>query len=212
MHGEAADEAEFLADHGEDEVGLFFRQEVEMALGALQEALAPHASRTQGDFRLDDVVAGAERIALGMEEGVDAGALIVVQVGVGELGEQRDRQRRRGGTSTIARRRRKRSAAPSMAVMAAVPRLGSLRIRPTGMRIASIGGIRNSGLPMRSQDARWNHDASARTRASFISSDGWSCSPPSSIQRWAPLPTWPMRRTRTSSTMPRARAAKRVLR
>ena len=168
MHGQAADEAEFLADHGEDEVGLFFRQEVEMALGALQEALAPHAAGAQGDVRLDDVVAGAERVALGMEEGVDAGALVVVQVVVGELGEQRDRRRDAAGTSTSARRRRRRSRRRACAVMAAVPRLGSLRMRPTGTRMASIGGIRNSGLPMRSQDARWNHAASARISASFI--------------------------------------------
>ena len=85
----------------------------------------------------------------------------------------------------------KNMAAPRTAVITAVPRLGSFTISTTGTSTAITGTIRNSGLPIRSHDARWNHDASASTSAIFISSDGWSCRPPSSIQRCAPLPAWP---------------------
>ncbi len=85
----------------------------------------------------------------------------------------------------------KNIAAPSAAVITAVPRLGSFTISPTGTSTAISGGIRNSGLPIRSHDARWNHDASASTSAIFISSDGWICKPPNSIQRCAPLPICP---------------------
>ena len=76
---ETADQSPFLAEHGEDEVGLFFRQEIELALGALHEAFAEHAARTQRDLGLQDVIAGAERIAAWIEEGQDAVALIIFE-------------------------------------------------------------------------------------------------------------------------------------
>ena len=91
------------------------------------------------------------------------------------------------------------TAAPTSPVMTAVPRFGSFRISATGTAIMSAGGIRNSGLPIRSNDARWNQAASAITNPIFASSDGWICVPPSSIQRCAPLPTCPMRNTNTSN-------------
>ena len=86
---ERADEADLLGQHGEDEVGLLLRQEAQLALRALQEALAPDAARAERDLRLDDVVAGAERIALGVEEGEHPLLLVVVQL----LPEQRQGQR-----------------------------------------------------------------------------------------------------------------------
>ena len=78
QHGKRAHQAEFLGQHGVDEVGLLLRQEIEVPLGALQEALAPQPARTERDLGLDDVVTRAERIALGVEEHVDALALIAV--------------------------------------------------------------------------------------------------------------------------------------
>ncbi len=54
-------------------------------------------------------------------------------------------------------------------------------------------------MPIRSQLALWNQDASAITSAIFISSDGCNWMPPNSIQRCAPLPTCPIRSTSTSS-------------
>src|SRR5260221_4319016 len=74
--GDAADETELLGQHGEDEVGLLLGQEVEMALRAVQEALAEEPARAERDLRLQDVIAGAERIVLGVEKGVDAVALV----------------------------------------------------------------------------------------------------------------------------------------
>jgi hypothetical protein len=62
-----------------------------VALRALQEALAEHAAGAERDLRLDDVVAGAERIALGIEEGQHPLLLVVVQRLPGE------RRRDRGG-------------------------------------------------------------------------------------------------------------------
>ena len=88
--------------------------------------------------------------------------------------------------------------APTSPVITAVPRFGSFRISATGARVAMAGGMRNSGLPIRSQVARWNQAASAITKAIFISSEGCNCKPPTSIQRCAPLPTWPIRSTSTS--------------
>ena len=50
-----------------------------MALGALHEAPAPEPAGAQCDLRLQDMVAAVEWIALGVEEGENAGLLIVVQ-------------------------------------------------------------------------------------------------------------------------------------
>ncbi len=47
-----------------------------MALRAVQEALAEEPARAERDLRLQDVIAGAERIVLGVEKGVDAVALV----------------------------------------------------------------------------------------------------------------------------------------
>ena len=63
-----------------------------MALRALQEALAPQPAGAQRDLGLDDVVAGAERVALRIEEGGDPRPLVVVQVAEGELRGERDRR------------------------------------------------------------------------------------------------------------------------
>src|SRR5277367_6030996 len=75
---ETGQQSELLADNGEDEVGRAFRQEFELCLTTHHVALAEQAARTDRDLRLDDVVARAERIVLGFQEGQDALALIVV--------------------------------------------------------------------------------------------------------------------------------------
>ncbi len=50
-----------------------------MALGSHEEALAEEPARAEGDLRLQDVVTGAERVALRIEEGQHALPLIVAQ-------------------------------------------------------------------------------------------------------------------------------------
>ncbi len=87
-HPEPAQQAELLGQHGEDEVGLLLGQEVEVALRALQEAAAGDAAGAERDLRLQDVVAGAQRVAVRVEEGQHAALLVVVQQ---ELPGQRDR-------------------------------------------------------------------------------------------------------------------------
>ena len=68
---QAADETPLLGEHGEGEVGVPFGEKGELRLGPLHEALAEKAAAADGDFRLDDVVAAAERVALGVEEGAN---------------------------------------------------------------------------------------------------------------------------------------------
>src|SRR5690606_5997245 len=58
------------------EVGVALRNEVELRLRPVQPALALYAAGTDGDLRLDDVVAGSGRIAVGVEEGQDAVLLV----------------------------------------------------------------------------------------------------------------------------------------
>ena len=73
-----ADEAEFLGERGEDEVGVLLGQEVQPRLGALHEAAPREAARAHGDLGLGDVVAGAQRVGVGIEEGEDAAELVVL--------------------------------------------------------------------------------------------------------------------------------------
>jgi hypothetical protein len=73
-----ADQAPFLGEHREDEVGGVFGQEFELRLGAVVPALAEPAAGTDRDFRLDDVPAVAERIGFRVEEHAQAVALVLV--------------------------------------------------------------------------------------------------------------------------------------
>ncbi len=75
---EAAEEAELLGHGGEDEVGVLLGQEVELALGAQAEAFPQQAARTERDLALQDVIAGAGGVLVGMQEGEDAVALVAL--------------------------------------------------------------------------------------------------------------------------------------
>ena len=96
-HERAAEQAEFLDDHREDEVGVLFRQEVELALRALHPAATEQAGRPNRDLRLQHVIAGAERILSDAEKYVDALALVFMQHA--EIGKHRpaDGDDRAGG-------------------------------------------------------------------------------------------------------------------
>ena len=48
-------------------------------MGPLHEALAHQPARADGDLRLEDMVAGAERVALGVDQGQHALLLIIMQ-------------------------------------------------------------------------------------------------------------------------------------
>ena len=66
-----------------------------MPLRPLQEPLAPQPARAQRDLRLDDVVAGPQRIALRVHERRDPRLLVVVQVAERILRRKRDWDRHR---------------------------------------------------------------------------------------------------------------------
>jgi hypothetical protein len=94
-NSDQADQAEFLTDHCKDEVGRTLRQELQLSLAAVHPSLAEHAARAERDLALNDVIAGAERIVLRVEEGQHALALIVVQhVPAGEGGAHSQQHQR----------------------------------------------------------------------------------------------------------------------
>src|SRR3990172_7053396 len=55
---DSAQETHLLGEHGEDEVGVLLRQEIQLSLRALHEALAGNAAGADRDFRLEDMIAG----------------------------------------------------------------------------------------------------------------------------------------------------------
>ena len=67
-------------------------QEVELALRALHETLAGQAAGAERDFRLGDVIAGAERVLGGIEEDLDPAALVVMQPSPDHRRKKRCRQ------------------------------------------------------------------------------------------------------------------------
>src|SRR5689334_2389699 len=67
-----------------------------MALAAVQEALSPNAAGTDRNLGLGDVIAGAEWVALGIEEDVDTFALITVHHRVDDRRSDRNGSRWRG--------------------------------------------------------------------------------------------------------------------
>ena len=65
-HGEGADETEFLADDGEDEVGVRLGQRAPL-LAARAEAEPPPAAGAEGELTLGDLPALAKSIGRGIE-------------------------------------------------------------------------------------------------------------------------------------------------
>src|SRR5579859_750312 len=84
--GEAPQEAELLGKDGKHEVGRALGYEAKLPLQPMQPALAEVAPRADRDSRLQQVVAGAERIAARVEEDLEPAALISVQQ-VGQRGD-----------------------------------------------------------------------------------------------------------------------------
>ncbi len=175
----AADEAPLLGEHREDEVGVLLGQEVELVLRAVQVALAAEHARADGDLRLDDVVAGAERVGLRIEEGQQALLLVRLEVAP-ELAARR--RRRRAPRRRRARITRSRSPATSRTLDRdepddgrRVPRSGCARIRTAG--IAQQQHRRRRGRAGASSPARCRGGSSAPARRparASSNSDGWS--------------------------------------
>ena len=74
----AADKAPFFGKHREDKIRVLRGQEVEPVLRAVQKAFAEEPPRADRDLRLNDVIARAQRIAIGIEKGQDAVALVLL--------------------------------------------------------------------------------------------------------------------------------------
>ena len=53
----------FLGNDGENKVGLLLRQKIQVRLRPLHEPAAPHAAGAERDFRLNNVIPSAQRIA-----------------------------------------------------------------------------------------------------------------------------------------------------
>lgn len=75
----AAEEAEFLARDGEDEVGLLLGDELAGGLGAVEEARSGESAGADRDACLVGVVADARRVERGVGEGGEAGDLVLVE-------------------------------------------------------------------------------------------------------------------------------------
>src|SRR6201995_5107090 len=59
-----------------DEVGVSDRNVAELILRAVAKTFAPETAGTNGDFRLEQLIAGTLRIVFGVQEGSDSLALI----------------------------------------------------------------------------------------------------------------------------------------
>ena len=117
----------------------------------MQEALAEQPARADRDLRLQDVIAGAERIALGIEEGVGCGSSDS-RAGSARRPARPQPPRRPapGRTSTAARRRGRTSPPPPSTSIIAVPRSGCFSTSAAGSRTSSAGTTRRSGRPISS--------------------------------------------------------------
>jgi len=63
-----AEDAKFFGQNDEDKIGMFFGQKLELALCALTEAFAEQSARAERNFRLQNVIACAERIGARVKE------------------------------------------------------------------------------------------------------------------------------------------------
>ena len=76
-----ADKAELLTNHGKDEICLFFRQIIQLALASHQKALAENAARAERDLRLGNLVSRPQHIAVGVQKRHHPRFLVITQLG-----------------------------------------------------------------------------------------------------------------------------------
>ena len=75
---DVADQTEFFAIYGKNEVGRGLGNVIQMRLCAVEPAFPPDTAGTDGNHGLDDVVACAQRVLRRVKQRQDAGFLIVV--------------------------------------------------------------------------------------------------------------------------------------
>ena len=127
--------------HRENKVRVFFRQEAQLVLGAVEKSLSPQHARTDGDLRLADVVASPQRIQIGAQKDEDASLLIGFQDMLPDRIEQRsNRAKLRSGYTSTGFPRKKSWLHEIARIVIAVPRSGWARISSTGIRMRISGG------------------------------------------------------------------------
>ena len=94
------------------------------------------------------------------------------------------------------------TSVPAIAMSAAVPRSGWIATSPTGTRISTLSTP--SEIQPGGSGRSCRYQAHIIGTASFISSEGWKRNSPRFSQRCAPMPTWPIATTLTSSRHPNA--------
>src|ERR1700676_486219 len=106
---QAPQQAEFLGEDREDEVGRAFGHETELALEAVQPSLAEQTARANCDPRLKQVVTGAERVLVRIEKDLQAPALVPVEQ-IGQQGQSYTRREDEGEELPRARPRQEKDA------------------------------------------------------------------------------------------------------
>ena len=184
-HQQGADQAELLAEHGEDEVGVGLGQGAPLLLAG-RDALAEDAAarhREQPVRRLP------------------AGALVVLER-VGEVGQPLQPLRRWWWPARAPARRRCTGRARTAAPGRRPPRASRARSRTAPARCRGPSAPRPGPRPARRPGPSGSGCAASRraaspcgrrgrrttgSRASLASSEGWSRSGPSESQFWLPL-------------------------
>ena len=95
QHGCRTNETELLSRHAENEIGPLLRDEIQLCLRAVQVSLAEEPARSDGHLGLQDVVSGAQRIGVGIEERGNTFLLVRFQAVVDELHGNADKDGRR---------------------------------------------------------------------------------------------------------------------
>jgi hypothetical protein len=155
------------------------------------QPLPKAATGTDGDGRLDDVVARAERIAGRVDQGQNAFALVVVQHRPGKRRGAGSHAAGRRSPSTAGQRRRGRR---NRRRRRESPFRGQAVWRSARRGPAAAGRRRGNDAPSAAASCLWKYQASISGTAIFSNSEGWMRVKPSDSQRVAPLTLMPKRK------------------
>src|ERR1700691_1609989 len=199
-----ADETLFLGKRGQNEIRISHGHEAQLVLAAFAETFAPKSARTDGNLRLQNLIAGAARVLLGVEECFDT--LLLVRLRWCRIFQPTGIM---SATSTkptaICFHSIPARNAPTMATgtsTSAVPKSGCIKIKPTGMQVSAATFTRSVSVS-RSVRTSLKNRASTMIIINFINSDTWKLGPPpSETQRLAPKREWPITRTTSKVASP----------
>jgi len=95
QNADGADEAVFFTESSEDEIGIWDGEKVTLGLRALVGAFAPNTAGADGYQGLTDLIAGAARVGVGVDESIDARLLVGLKVLAGLPGNAADKGERK---------------------------------------------------------------------------------------------------------------------